>query len=307
MKIGVALGGGAAKGLSHIGVLKALTEAGITVDVVSGTSVGALVGAAYAAGALDELEKLALTLKLRDIPLLMSPALSRQGLFSGRNALELLSTVIGAQTIEELDKRFAAVSVDLNKMELVTFQEGDLKTAIRASIAIPILFTPVLLEDRVLVDGGTLEPVPVEAAFALGADFVIAVDLFGNTTEFPTSESAAERRRAQRRIWPPAFDTARNYLSSLSEKFWLGETKSQTPSTPSIVDIIEGTTATVQRELTRHRFREFPPHITITPDVAHVGILDFHRGAAVIECGTRAVQHVLPHLRALLEKTTAST
>lgn len=299
MKIGVALGGGAAKGLSHIGVLKALAEAGIEIDIVSGTSVGALVGAAYAAGALEELEKLALTLKLRDIPLLMSPALSRQGLFSGRNALELLSTVIGVSTIEELDKRFAAVSVDLNKMELVTFQEGDLKTAIRASIAIPILFTPVLFEDRVLVDGGTLEPVPVEAAFALGADVVIAVDLFGNTTEFPTSESAAERRRAQRRIWPPAFDTARNYLSSLSEKFWLGETKSQTPS---IVDIIEGTTATVQRELTRHRFREFPPHITITPDVAHVGILDFHRGAAVIECGSRAVEHALPHLRALLEK-----
>ncbi len=181
MKIGIALGGGGAKGYAHIGVLGAFSEAGIEFDAVSGTSIGALVGAVYAAGKLSRLEDV--SLKFKDIPFLLGPTWPARGLFSGNYVDRLLGEIVGIENIEDLGKPFAAVAVDVNRAETVTFTSGSLRTAVHASMAIPGLFTPVPNGDMLLVDGGVLEPVPVKVLKTLGADIIVAVDLLSNFSE----------------------------------------------------------------------------------------------------------------------------
>lgn len=180
MKMGIALGGGGAKGYAHIGVLRAFSEAGIEFDAVSGTSIGALVGAVYAAGKLPRLEDASLKYGFRDIPFLLGPTWPARGLFSGNYVERLLREIIGIDDIEDLGKQFAAVAVDVNRAEVVTFTSGSLRTAVHASMAIPGLFKPVVQGDMLLVDGGVLEPVPVKVLRELGADVIVAVDLLGN-------------------------------------------------------------------------------------------------------------------------------
>lgn len=182
MKLGIALGGGGAKGFAHIGVLKTLSKAGYDFDVVTGTSIGALVGAVYAASNLDKLEEITSKFKNLDIPFLLTPTISKQGLFSGKKIETLLKEVVNQSRIEDLPKTFAAVCVDLNKPEIITIHSGELVKAVRASIAIPGIFTPVINGNQMLVDGGVLEPVPIEAAKMLGAEFIVAVDLLSKSS-----------------------------------------------------------------------------------------------------------------------------
>ncbi len=181
MKIGIALSGGGAKGFAHIGVLNAINRAGIEIDAVSGTSMGALVGAFYASGKLEELQERASGIRLRDIPLLLSPTISKQGLFSGKNIEKFLREFLGGKKIENLNRKYAAVCIDLNRSNVITFTKGDLVHAVRASIAIPGVFKPVVLKDKLLVDGGIMEPLPVRAAHEIGSDFVIAVDVISDS------------------------------------------------------------------------------------------------------------------------------
>jgi len=184
MKLGIALGGGGAKGYAHIGVLKTFNRLGIEFDVISGTSIGALVGAVYASGNLDRLEEITTKFSVIDIPLLLSPTISKQGFFSGKKIGEILKEIIPESNIEELPKSYSAVCVDLNKPQIVTLTKGNLVTAVRASISIPGIFTPIKSGDQLLVDGGVLEPVPVEAVRNMGADIVIAVDLLSKSKQF---------------------------------------------------------------------------------------------------------------------------
>jgi NTE family protein len=173
MKLGIALSGGGAKGFAHIGVLSALEKAGIEFSAVSGTSMGAFVGAFYAADKLGDLQQGAVGIKFRDIPLLLSPTLSKKGFMSGKKIIKFLKGSLANEKIEELSKKYAAVCADLNNGEIVTFTEGDLISAVCASMAIPGLFIPVVFNNKLLVDGGILEPLPVRAVRELGSDFVV--------------------------------------------------------------------------------------------------------------------------------------
>lgn len=289
MKIGLALGGGGAKGFAHIGVLKVLEEAGLRVDMVAGTSVGALVGAVYAAGNLARLEAEARAITLTDVPLLLSPAWSLSGLFSGKNALEMLSELLGCERFEDLPIPFAAVSCDLNSSSRVTFTAGLLREAIRASISIPAVFTPVPRDSTLLVDGALLEPLPVQTTRDLGADLVIAVNLFGST---PPSIREEKRRSG--------ILSGLQYLSSLSAKLPWGSKEQKGFPTPTVIDIIERTLAVSQRELTKFRLAEHPADLLIEPEIADIGTLDFHTGEAGIEIGIRAARAALPELEKLL-------
>lgn len=292
MRIGIALGGGGAKGLAHIGVLQALEDAGIACDVVAGTSIGSLVGAAYAAGRLEKLADLARTVKLKDIPLLLSPAFSTSGFFSAKNALALLHDCVEVENIEDLSKPFAAVAVDLNTEEAAVFMRGNLHQAIRASMAIPVLFTPVLHEGHVLIDGGTLEPVPVRFARELGADFVIAVDLFGKTEAEAPLEAKGK---------PFALTGALSYLSSIAAKLPLPDRSVQSAKEKqrmrNIVSIVESTAAMHQRQLTKARLREYPADLLIQPAVTNIGLLDFHKADTVIDLGRSSAREVIERFR----------
>lgn len=308
MKIGIALGGGGARGFAHLGVLKVLREAGIECDIVAGTSIGSLVGAVYAGGDLDGLEQATRAIRLTEIPLLLSPTLSYRGFFSGKNTLALLSEYIKISRIEDFPKPFAAVASDLKNCEVVVFTEGDVCEAVRASIAIPVIFTPVLSGDRVLVDGGTMEPVPVQICRQLGADIVIAVDLFGSYP--PRKEFEEECKRNDAKVWPAGISSAMTYLNTIASKLHLGERfemleRSGKPS-PNFLDIVEGTLQVSQAHLTKCRLTEHPPDLLIQPAVCHVGLLDFHRGAPIIEIGVQAAREKLPELKSLIAQSTAA-
>lgn len=174
-RVALALGGGAARGFAHIGVIKALETSGIGVDVVVGTSAGSVVGALYAAGhGPFELQKLAIQL---DEAAVTDWSLFDRGLIKGEALERFINTNVGGRPIEGLRRRFAAVATDLQSGEPIVFQRGNTGTAVRASSSIPGVFPPVTIGGREYVDGGLVAPIPVRAARGLGADLVIAVDI----------------------------------------------------------------------------------------------------------------------------------
>lgn len=257
MKLGLALGGGGAKGFAHLGILEVLTEAGIEFDIVAGTSIGAFIGAVYVSDKLEELKNYAVNIGITDIPFLLGPTWPQGGLFSGKVLGKLIDEYIHIENIEDLKKPFATVCIDLNSGEVVTFTEGNLKRAVRASTSIPGLFKPVLFEGKLLVDGGVLESVPDQAARDLGADFIVAVDL----------------------------------LSDLS-----GNQTFNNGKTPSIVEVVQRSSILAQRKITEYKFKERPPEIVISPPLSHIKVMDFHNGKAIVEIGREAAKKVLPEL-----------
>lgn len=290
MKIGIALGGGGAKGFAHLGVLNALGEAGIDCDIVAGTSIGALIGAVYASGDISGLEGFATNLSLTDLPFLLGPTWPSQGLFSGNYVEKLLRDFVPVSDIEKLDKPFAAVCVDLRKAELLTFKEGDLHLAVRASMSIPGLFKPVIFEDKLLVDGGVLESVPVRAARELGADLVIAVDLLTDLSE----------------SGDPGGDNSRSlidHLRSIGDKLYIdGLFDGGNTGGWSLIDIVQRSSVIAQRCITQYRFEKDRPEIVIRPSLSHVKVMDFHRGRQIIERGRAAAEEVLPDILRLTGK-----
>ncbi|MCW0207806.1 MAG: patatin-like phospholipase family protein, partial [Achromobacter sp.] len=176
-RIGLALGSGSARGLAHIGVLRALKEAGITVDLVAGTSMGAVIGAVFASGKIDGLSARLRNLDWPGIVALLDPVFPRSGLIDGQRVAEFVRAHVPSARIEDLLLPFAAVATDITNGEQVVATTGDLTEAVRASIAVPGIVTPVRSNGRILVDGGLVNPVPVSVARAMGADLVIAVDL----------------------------------------------------------------------------------------------------------------------------------
>lgn len=175
LRIGLALGGGAAKGFAHIGVIKALEAQGIVPDIVAGTSAGSVVGALYASGLSGfELQKLAMEL---DESQVSDWSLPDRGVFKGEALQNFVNRAVGNRPLEKLPRSFAAVAADLRSGELVAFRAGNTGMAVRASSSVPGVFQPVTINGREYVDGGAVSPVPVRTTRSMGASFVIAVDI----------------------------------------------------------------------------------------------------------------------------------
>ncbi|HSE83941.1 MAG TPA: patatin-like phospholipase family protein [Thermodesulfobacteriota bacterium] len=308
MKIGIALGAGGAKAFAHIGILKVLAQAGIECDVVAGTSMGSLVGAVYASGNIQKLGEAASKIKLSDIPGLLGPMWPNQGLCDGRGFLKHLNEIIEVENIEDLQKPFAAVCVDLNKSEMFTFTKGVVCQAVQSSMAIPAIFAPVIFEDKLLVDGGVLEPIPVQAARSLGADFVIAVDLLTNCVScFTDSDSQAVKSEVQESLLlPPVIVSILDGLNSILKKLSLkkedGLEEKYILQQLGILNIVRRTSELTQMGLMKYRLKEYPADFVISPKLAHVGLLDLHRAKEAIEGGEQATKAVLPELLKLIKK-----
>jgi len=176
-KLGLALGSGSARGFAHIGILRVLREEGVPVDCIAGTSMGAIVGAVYASGALPQAEAMLEKFDWKNMAGLLDPQIPVSGVFGGRQIEKLLKTLLGDKRIEDFSIPYAAIAADVATGEEVMFTSGDAVKAVRASMSIPGIFTPILEQNRFLVDGGIVTPVPVRAARMLGADVVIAVNL----------------------------------------------------------------------------------------------------------------------------------
>lgn len=311
-RIGLALGSGAARGWAHIGVIRALLAAGIVPDVVCGSSVGAVVGAAYAAGRLTPFERWVRELDrgrvLRNLDLSF-----RSGLLKGTQFFSFMAPELPDQDIASLPKAFAAVATDLRTGREVWLREGSLHDALRASVALPGLITPAIRDGRWLVDGGLVNPVPVSLCRAMGADTVVAVDL--NATLLNHREKPAEPSEEEA---PP--DTPRDPGSESLERVgrddataaethdlraaiesWASELRGRIGgrssatqvSQPSLYEVLANSLNIMQLRITRSRMAGDPPDLLITPHLADFALLDLDRGAEAIEEGRRAAELAL--------------
>lgn len=299
MKLGIALGGGGARGFAHVGILQVLDEAGINFQAISGTSIGSLIGAVYANRSLDRLTERSKQIRFFEIPQLLSPAWSFSGAFSGKKALEFLSEFVTVENIEDLELPYAAVCADVYSGEIVTITSGKLLEATRASFSIPLVFTPIPKDRRMLVDGGMLDPVPVEAARKLGADFVIAVDLFGHLEHRQRAAKGAAKKVPKNTFL--SLDSALKYLGSIPSMLSLRDVSEDTTArTPNYFEMLERTLAISQQQLTKYRLSESPPDVLMQPQVANIGLLDFHRGEEGIKAGRECAEEMLPLIEKLI-------
>ena len=290
-RIGLALGSGSARGWSHIGVIRALEEAGIRPDLVCGTSIGAIVGAAYAAGELDRFEQWVRGMRVVDVISFMDVSMSG-GAIKGERLMQFLRSHFVDRQIGELAMPFGAVATVLHTGAEVWLREGATLDAVRASFALPGLFTPVMRDGKMLVDGGLVNPVPVSLARAMGADIVVAVDL--------ASDKLGRRLKEEPGHAPPGAlvnEWARKLKENLGPL--LPARGADDARLPSMVDVLISSIDVMQVRIGRSRLAGDPPDVIVTPRVAQLGLLDFHRASEAIEEGKRALAVALPGIRQL--------
>lgn len=306
-RIGLALSSGSARGWAHVGVIRALREAGIEPDIVAGSSIGALIGAAYLCDQLDALEQWVCKLTWWNILRFMDVQLRKGGFIEGQKLMDYLARYVSDRRIEDLPKPFTAVATDLATGQETWLQTGSLSDAIRASIALPGLFTPVRLGQRWLVDGGLVNPVPVSVCRALGADIVIAVNLNG---DIAGRHLVARRKRVaeQRKIldeypivakllaqMPDAMKARANSL--LTHRNGNGDA-------PGLFDVLAGSINIMQDRITRSRMAGDPPDVVIAPRLAHIGLMEFDRAQEAIAEGHACVTAMLDKIRARISGDT---
>jgi NTE family protein len=298
--VGIALGAGGARGLAHIGVLRALMEADVRIDALVGTSSGALVGAMYAAGQLENFEARMRELQWNEVLALFDPVWPRSGLISGSRILDKLASTLGQWRIEDLAIPFAAVTVDLVTGDEIVIREGRVLDAIRASISIPGVFVPVAQNGRLLADGALCNPVPVSALADMGTDVCLAVNLFPR----PVRELLPRPRGSGRR--PLAARISQAIEPSLGRLFRRPRERPEMPPAdddlPNLLEILTASMTLVQHELARHRLAHEHVDVCITPEVDAIRTFDFHKAAPAIEAGRAATEAALPMIHRALRR-----
>lgn len=295
-RIGVALGAGAARGVAHIGVMRALQEEGLRVSCVAGSSMGAFVGSVYAAGQLERLATDFLAFDWRRVAGLLDLVFPRSGLIDGRRVGDFLSSYTARCAIERLPLLFRAVATDMSSGAEAVLDSGDVTEAVRASISVPGLLTPVRLNGRILLDGGLVNPVPVSVVRATGVDFVIAVDVnhdviagrIAGIFEAATTRPAGAPTERLREILRGTSSPAAHQLES-----WI----SQAPM-PGILDVLMSSLYIMQAQIARANFERHPPDLLIRPALGAIKFMEFDRAAETIELGYRAAKEALSALPA---------
>lgn len=303
-RIGLALGGGSARGWAHIGVIRALADAGVEPDIVCGTSIGALVGAAYVGGELDRLESWVKGLRLQTVVGFLDFSLGG-GLIKGEKLIAFFREHFVDRDIHALARPFGAVATDLQRGREVWLREGRVTDAVRASIALPGLFTPVQHDGRWLVDGGLVNPVPVSLARAMGADIVIAVDLNADLLGRHLKPKPA---RTTRNADAQAPDTlAETVMARIQNGMsQLGFNADDGPRPPAMLDVLASSINIMQVLITRSRLAGEPADVLVTPLLAELGLMEFHRAEQAIEAGRRAAEAALPQLQMRLNGNSGS-
>ncbi len=296
--IGLALGGGAARGWAHLGVLKALAEEGVEPGIICGCSIGAFVGAAAASGDLAKLTNWAESLKWPDVVSLLDVSL-RGGLIKGEKLMGFFARTFVDRDFSELDVQFACVATELASGREIWLHEGSVAAAVRASIALPGLMTPVIHRGRVLVDGSLVNPVPVSVCRAMGADIVIAIDLGSDMVGRAVRHTSVEAA--------PTEETEAGWTDRLLARFGLGVTNGRTdvvldPTLPSLTSVINASINIMQVRIARSRMAGEPADVLISPRVGQLGLMDYHRAAEAIAEGEAAVLRIRPLLRFVLDE-----
>src|SRR3954468_23424565 len=298
--IGLALGGGAARGFAHIGIIRTLVAHGIIPNVVVGTSIGAVVGGAYASGHLDAVEEWARSLQPRSVLSYLDIRLDGSGLIGGAKLAAEIEAAMGHNLIEDLPVKFATVATEVRTGHEIWLTHGPMVDAMRASYALPGIFSPVLVGDRWLVDGALVNPVPVSAARAFGAEIVIAAnvssDVFAHGTtvyahgpvagvapvETPEPEPEPAKR-GFRKLFSAEHTMKREFFGSAAR--------------PGISSVMVDAFNIMQDRITRARLAGDPPDLLISPRIGHIGFFDFHRTHDLIAHGARAAERAIDSIQ----------
>ncbi len=310
--IGLALGGGVARGWAHIGVIRALERAGIRPDVVCGTSIGALVGGCYLAGHLDTLEEWARGLTKRRLLSYLDIMVSGSGILGGRKLAKMMDTYLSDVRVEDLERTFVAVTGELATGHEVWIDEGPMVEAIQASYALPGVFTPTMREGRWLIDGALVNPVPVSVCRAKGARLVIAVtlnaDAFGKHTLNETDlnvdlDLLTEDGENTETSTPPGGPAGRSRgrpKAPDAQRMMMRQLFGREQSAPGMGTVMLGALNIVMDRLARSRMAGDPPDVLVCPKVAHVSLLAFDRAADLIQLGEDAVAEQLPAIKSAM-------
>src|SRR2546423_2608610 len=299
--IGLALGGGAARGFAHIGIVKTLVAHGIVPNVVVGTSIGAVVGGAYAAGHLDTLEEWARSLQPRSVFSYLDIRLNGSGLIGGAKLATELEASIGQTLIEDWPIKFATVATEVRTGHEIWLTHGRMVDAMRASYALPGIFSPVLIGDRWLVDGALVNPVPVSAARAFGAEIVIAANLSSDVfTHSTTIYSHGPAPEVTVTSAPDVMDPAppkRGFGRLFSAERTMQREFFGSATRPGISTVMVDAFNIMQDRITRARLAGDPPDLLISPRVGQIGWFDFHRADDLIAYGARAAERAIESIQ----------
>jgi NTE family protein len=301
LKIGLALGSGSSRGWSHIGIINELSKLGIEPDIVCGTSVGAMVGAAYAKGHIDKLEAWACSLTRFDVAKFLDINSSMTGFVNTERFHDFLNEYIASDedNIEDLSKVYAAVSTDLESGREIWLTEGSLIQAVWASMALPGLFPAIRNDGRWLTDGGLVNPVPVSVCRALGADIVIAVNLNGDIVGKHLGNAGAKglEKKLNSGITKKITDLVNEY-TNLS---FLNGDENQEQQPPGLLNAIAASVNITQDRITRSRMAGDPPDIVFSPKLSDIGLLELYRAREAISEGQRCVQRKLSEIEYVLD------
>jgi len=296
-KVGLALGSGSGRGWSHIGVLRALQERGINPVVVSGASSGSLVAAAYASGQLDQLEVWARSLTKVDVWRLLDATFTGGGVMRGSRLFRAVGAHIEDRAIEDLKYEFGAVAANLYSGKEIWIRNGSMLDAVRASSGMPGLFTPLYHDERWMIDGGVVNPVPVSLCRAMGAEYVIAVNLnrpasrFENLTDEPqAAETPADD------IETEEGEELLGRWSGLLESLVSSVRSDSGPSEPGMMKVMYTTITIMQDQITRSRLAGDPPDLILRPQLSDFSMMDFHRAAESIDIGYKAMERAAADL-----------
>jgi NTE family protein len=299
--IGLALGGGAARGFAHIGIIRTLIAHGIVPNVVVGTSIGAVVGGAYASGHLDTLEEWARSLQPRNILGYLDIRLNGSGLIGGTKLAAQLEAAMGQNMIEDLPVKFATIATEVRTGHEIWLTHGPMVDAMRASYALPGIFQPVFVGDRWLVDGALVNPVPVSAARAFGAEIVIAANLSSDvfahsTTIYAYGQKPAVTVAATPEVLDPA-PPKRGLGKFFSAEKTVKREFFGSAGRPGISTVMVDAFNIMQDRITRARLAGDPPDLLISPRVGQIGWFDFHRAEDLIAHGARTAERAIDSIQ----------
>ncbi len=297
-KIGLVLGSGGARGMAHIGVLQALNEFGIKPDIIVGSSIGSIIGAAYATGAMGGLREILSALDfITTVRVFMDISVNRGGIIKGKRAMEFINRFMPDTNIEDLPLRYAAITTDLESGDAVVLDKGSLHDAIRASISIPGVFTPVARDGKTYIDGGISSPVPITTAKAMGAETVIAVNIDNkkicpiHTVDNPHAELARKlfaSTSEDRLAW--LSEILRDKMPVIADKIKAIEIS------PDIFDVLSKSSRLFEDRIALAEIQTTPPDILIEPPVGDIQTLDFMRHHDAVKAGYDETVKVLAAL-----------
>ncbi|MEI6210736.1 MAG: patatin-like phospholipase family protein [bacterium] len=304
-RIGLALGSGGARGWAHVGVLRRLQELNVPIYCVAGTSIGSIMGAVFAARRLDVIEDLSRQIDWRRVArMFVEVGFPRAGLVTGHRIQQLIQEVVGVHLIEDLLIPFAAVAANLKTGEQVVLSRGSVVDAIRASIAIPGIFVPAQHDGHHLVDGGMINPLPIDVAESMGADVVIAVDvnlLPGRGIDPPHTACPTVAHGMDRDVTAilahtrEALPRVQSAFADAMERWFRRETTGLT-----IFDVLTRSVRIAENQITHGRLKLHPPALLIQPAVGSIETLEFHRASQAIEAGRAAAIACESQILALL-------